>query len=65
MGKDNIFLIFHFLFLFFVGAIISYYGIYVSNDDWSYYIGSLGGALIGYAITSSIKLQFYFRKNDR
>lgn len=55
-------IIINFLFLFLVGSVISYYGIYVSEDNWSYYISSIGGALIGYSVYSSLKLYFHIYK---
>jgi len=56
------FIILNFLFLFLIGSVISYYGIYVSRDDWSFHISSIGGALMGYSIYVSLKLYFHVYK---
>ena len=46
------------------GIVISYYGIYVTKDEWSYNIASIGGALKGYSIYSSLKLYFHGYKSN-
>ncbi|MGE7113163.1 hypothetical protein [Lysinibacillus sp. NPDC047702] len=58
------FIITNFLFLFLIGSVISYYGIYVSRDDWSFHISSIGGALMGYSIYVSLKLYFHVYKRN-